>query len=295
MIMIVQQLRLPLLVRCLGLSAVAWWLGAGLGLASDVPYVPTHQSTVVEMLTLAGVGEGDVVYDLGSGDGRFVITAAQMGARGIGIEIDPERIRESKANATAAGVGDRVRFIEQDLFEANISEATVVTMYLLPEVNIRLRPKLLAELRPGTRVVSNYFSMGAWQPDREIRNGRTIYFWIIPANLTGTWIWSGTDGTRYTMEVTQDFQKISGHISSGPSTMEISEGKVTGDQVTIIAERRRTGTGEKITFRGRIDGETITGSAERAEGSFSWQATREQGTQRRLDDGSRVVLHRQFH
>lgn len=279
---------------CLAVSALVWWLLAGVGMTSDVPYVPTQQATVVEILTLAGVGEGDVVYDLGSGDGRFVITAAQMGARGVGIEIDPELIEESKANAAAAGVADRVRFIEQDLFEANISDATVVTIYLLPGVNIRLRPKLLAELRPGTRVVSNYFSMGAWQPDREIINGRTIYFWIIPANLTGTWRWSGIDGNRYHLEVTQDFQKISGRISNGQTTLQISKGEVTGDQITITAERRRAGATERITFRGRIEGEVITGSEERAEGSFSWQATRDRGTQRRLDDGNSVVLHRKL-
>src|SRR5262245_2195866 len=152
----------------------------------EVPYVPTPTEVVEEMLKVANVGKNDVVYDLGCGDGRIVITAAQKyGARGIGIDINPERIRESNENAKKAGVSDRVKFVQQDLFETNFSEATVVTLYLLPAVNLRLRPKLLADLKPGTRIVSHAFDMGDWAPDKIIKvqgnqTERTVYYWVVP-------------------------------------------------------------------------------------------------------------------
>lgn len=149
----------------------------------DVPYVPTLPELVDEMLRLANVGKGDVVYDLGCGDGRLVIAAVKnFGAkRGVGIDIDPLLIKKSNENARAAGVADRVQFIEQDLFEADIKEATVVTLYLLPDVNLRLRPKLWSDLRPGTRVVSNAFDMGDWKYEKlTIFAEQPIYFWTIP-------------------------------------------------------------------------------------------------------------------
>jgi len=147
----------------------------------DVPYVPTPHDVVEQMLKLAGVKKTDVVYDLGCGDGRIVIMAAQkFGARGVGIDIDPERIAEAKQNAEQAGVADRVKFIQQNLFDADIREATVVTLYLLPSVNLRLRPKLLEQLKPGARIVSHSFDMGDWKPDKEIEyNGRKLYLWVI--------------------------------------------------------------------------------------------------------------------
>ena len=152
----------------------------------EVPYVPTPTEVVEEMLRVAKVGKNDVVYDLGCGDGRIVITAAQKyGARGVGVDINPERIKECNENAKKAGVTDRVKFIQGDLFEANFSEATVVTLYLLPAVNLRLRPKLLSELKPGSRVVSHAFDMGDWAPNRIIKvqgneTERTVYYWVIP-------------------------------------------------------------------------------------------------------------------
>jgi SAM-dependent methyltransferase len=157
----------------------------------DVPYVPTTEPAVEAMLELAKVTKNDVVYDLGCGDGRIVITAAKkFGARGVGIDINPERIAEARANAKKAGVEHLVKFIEQDLFESDIREASVVTLFLLSSVNLKLRPKLLAELKPGTRVVSNTFDMGDWKPDKEFTlddNGEDsylshkFYLWIIPA------------------------------------------------------------------------------------------------------------------
>jgi hypothetical protein len=152
----------------------------------EVPYVPTPQIVVDEMLKLAAVTSSDVVYDLGSGDGRIVITAAKKyGARGVGVDLDPERVKEANANAVTAGVTDRVKFVEQDLFETNLKEASVVTLYLLPAVNLKLRPKLLSELKPGTRVVSHRFDMGDWKPDKTVEiDGSKIYYWVIPPNKT---------------------------------------------------------------------------------------------------------------
>jgi len=151
-------------------------------LARDVPFVPTPEAVVDEMLRLAKVGPGDVVYDLGSGDGRIVITAAQKhGARGVGIDIDPQRIKEATENARKAGVAERVEFRQGDLFKADIRDATVVTLYLLSSVNLQLRPKLLAELKPGTRVVSHAFEMGDWKPVATRKVGATqVYYWVVP-------------------------------------------------------------------------------------------------------------------
>lgn len=154
----------------------------------DVPYVPTPTEVVARMLTMAKVNKRDLLYDLGSGDGRIVITAArEYGARGVGYDLNPQRIKESNENARKAGVTNRVRFTQQDLFEADLSGATVVTLYLLPDVNLKLRPKLLRELRPGTRVVSHNYHMGDWQPEEvaevKVKNQtHYIYSWIVPAD-----------------------------------------------------------------------------------------------------------------
>lgn len=152
----------------------------------DVVYVPTPQEVVDEMLALAKVTKDDIIYDLGSGDGRIPITAAQkFGTRGFGIDINPERIKEANANAQKAKVTDRVKFLNQDLFQTDISKATVVTLYLLPTLNVKLRPQLFKQLKPGTRVVSHDFDMGEWKPDRVVKTkeGSTIYLWTIPKQV----------------------------------------------------------------------------------------------------------------
>jgi hypothetical protein len=150
--------------------------------ALDVPYVPTPPPVVDAMLKLAKVKRGDVLYDLGSGDGRIVITAAKRyGVRGTGVDIDPDRIREANAKARSAGVTKLVRFVNQDLFEVDLREASVVTLYLLPRINLQLKPKLLEELKPGTRIVSHGFDMGDWKPERAMMVGTsTIYLWTVP-------------------------------------------------------------------------------------------------------------------
>ncbi len=173
----------------------ALWLGASFPALSqqaqkrppartpDVIYVPTPPEVVEEMLKIANVRKGDVLYDLGSGDGRIPVAAAKkFGIRAVGIDIDPERIREANANAKKQGVEKLVRFRNEDLFAADFSEATVVTLYLLPDLNVKLRPKLWKELKPGTRIVSHQFEMGDWKPQKQVElNGRVIYFWTVPA------------------------------------------------------------------------------------------------------------------
>ena len=150
--------------------------------APDVIFVPTPQEVVDKMLELAKVGKGDVLYDLGSGDGRIPVTAAKrFGIRAYGIDIDPQRIAEANENARKNGVSHLVQFRQENLFKADFSRATVVTLYLLPDLNVKLRPRLLAELKPGTRIVSHQFDMGTWQPERKLElNGRAIYLWTVP-------------------------------------------------------------------------------------------------------------------
>jgi ubiquinone/menaquinone biosynthesis C-methylase UbiE len=168
--------------RLIYLFTLAGWLFLPSALARDVPFVPTPEKVVDRMLEMAKVGPNDVVYDLGSGDGRIVIAAAKKhGARGVGIDIDPDRIKEARANARKAGVSDRVDFREGDLFKTDLSEATVVTLYLLSSVNLQLRPKLLSELKPGTRIVSHAFDMGDWTPVKTEKVGSsTVYYWVVP-------------------------------------------------------------------------------------------------------------------
>lgn len=151
----------------------------------DVVYVPTPPEVVDKMLELAKVGKDDILFDLGSGDGRIPITAAKrFGTRGTGIDIDPERIKEANANAKKEGVSDKVQFLQQDLFKSDFSKATVVTLYLLPELNVRLRSQLFEQLKPGTRIVSHAFDMGDWKPEKTANvNGRTVYFWTIPKEI----------------------------------------------------------------------------------------------------------------
>jgi len=156
---------------------------------ADVPYVPTPNEVVDRMLQLANVTGDDTLYDLGSGDGRIIITAAQRyGTRGTGIDINPELVQQSQANAQSANVADRVEFVQQDLFQTDLSNATVVTLYLLPDINLKLRPKLLRELKPGTRIVSHDFDMGEWEPEQVVQvqgpdRQHTIYYWIVPENV----------------------------------------------------------------------------------------------------------------
>ncbi len=215
----------------------------------DVPFVPTPQSVVDEMLRLAEIDSKDTVYDLGSGDGRIVITAAQRyGARGVGVDSDPERIRESNENAHKAGVADRVQFIQGDLFKTDLSKATAVTLYLLPSVNTQLRPKLLAELKPGTPVVSHSFDMGDWEPDQRVSVSEgTIYKWTVPAKVAGTWQVTGIGQAPVTLNLSQIYQKVEGTAETGGKTVALQDARVDGE---VLSFTLADGSGQ--SFHGRV-------------------------------------------
>ena len=190
----------------------------------DVPFVPSEEDVVDVMLSMAGVGRKDVLYDLGSGDGRIVVAAAKRyDTRGIGIEIDPLRVADAMEYAGHTGVEYLVDFLEEDIFTADISEATVVTLYLLDSVNLQLRPKLLSELRPGARIVSHAFTMGDWKADEQRKlNGINLYKWIVPAEVSGAWEWDGLGGERYRLELQQKFQEVAGEawVADEPAILQ---------------------------------------------------------------------------
>jgi precorrin-6B methylase 2 len=254
-------------------SADEDWIGG----KYEVPYVPTPPSVVARMLDLAGVREGDVVIDLGSGDGRIAIAAAARGARALGVDIDPERIREGNANAAKAGVTELVSFREQDLFDTPIAEATVLTLYLLDGINLRLRPRILAELRPGTRVVSHAFHMGGWRPDRHEKvEGRDVYLWIVPAPVEGRWQVSHGE-RRLAVELTQQFQEIRGTAMIDGRAVPLKDAHLRGDQIQFTVE---TGAAGPLAFHGRVAGDVIEGapargrSGDKSGSAESWRASR---------------------
>jgi precorrin-6B methylase 2 len=228
----------------------------------DVIWVPTPQELVEKMLDIAKVTPQDYVIDLGSGDGRTVITAAKHGAKALGIEYNPDMVELSKRNAAKEGVSDKATFMKADLFEADLSQAQVITMFLLPDINLKLRPKLL-NLKPGTRVVSNSFTMGEWQADEtaSVKNGCasycTAYLWIVPAKVDGTWHLSQGELT-----LKQTFQMVSGTLKTGNKAVPLN-GRITGDQIRFTAG----GT----EYQGRISVNTIEGNS-KSGGSF--KATR---------------------
>jgi len=201
----------------------------------DVIWVPTPQSLVDKMLDMGKVTAKDYLIDLGSGDGRTVITAAKRGAKALGIEYNPEMVELSKRNAAKEGVTDKASFTKADLFESDFSQATVITMFLLPDINLKLRPKIL-NLKPGTRIVSNSFTMGDWSSDDTViaKDGCisycTAYLWIVPAKVEGNW--QLADGE---LTLKQTYQMISGTLKSGGNTVQIANGKLNGDQITFNA------------------------------------------------------------
>jgi precorrin-6B methylase 2 len=227
----------------------------------DVPYVPTPDNVVDAMLRLAKVGPQDMVYDLGSGDGRIVITAAERyGARGVGIDIDPQRVAEARKNADAAGVESRVHFIHGDLFEADIKPATVVTLYLLDSVNDEIRPRLLTQLSPGTRVVSHAFDMGPWKPDATgTVDDAEVYLWIIPAQAGGQWtatIEQPAGSEDFSMALQQQFQEVAGMVVLSGTHTVVEDAEVQGRQLTLNLD---DGNGATRRLTGRIDGDRIEG------------------------------------
>lgn len=276
-----------------GLAAAALALaGAARAGEPSVPYVPTPQEVVERMLALAKVTASDYVIDLGSGDGRIVITAAKkFGARGFGVDIDPQRVAESNENARKAGVADRVTFYQRDLFETDLGEATVITMYLLPRVNLALRPRLL-ELKPGTRIVSHDFSMEDWQPDAHVvvdakdkyggAGGRSdVYLWIVPAKVGGDWRWQlATRGKAraYELRLEQKFQKISGSVRVDGRNAKLEGAQLRGDEIRFRFTVELEGEPVRHDFRGKVRDGAIFGSAQldgpRLRGQFEWEAVR---------------------
>lgn len=198
----------------------------------EVPYVPTPRPVVEAMLDLAQVGPQDYLIDLGSGDGRIAIMAAQRGARALGVDIDPIRVAEAAAAAQFAQVEQRTRFRRQDLFDTAIGEASVITMYLLPEINMRLRPRLLTEARPGTRIVSHNFTLGDWQPDAQRAiDASTVYLWIVPAVVGGSWTLTDGSSPAMALELDQRFQEVTGTLSAGGRTLQLCDIELSGTQL----------------------------------------------------------------
>jgi hypothetical protein len=242
----------------------------------DVVWVPTPDALVERMLTMARVGKNDYVIDLGSGDGRTVIAAAQkFGARAMGIEYNPDMVALSTKNAEKAGVLDKVKFIKADLFESDFSQATVITMYLLPGINIKLRPKIL-DMRPGTRVVSHAFNMEDWQPDQTATvDGRDAYLWIVPAKVAGRWKLSvpvGSGEETWQIALDQQFQKISGKAQLGDKSFDLADAQLRGPNIRFTFV---DGNGTKREFTGRARGDRMEGTTQTQGGTQAkWNALR---------------------
>ena len=268
--------------------------------APDVHFVPTDVAMVRAMLRVAEVGKQDLVYDLGCGDGRIVITAVKRyGARGVCVDIDPARIAESKRNADTAGVAGRIRFHEGDLFQMDLRDATVVTLYLLPALNVRLRPKLFRELRPGSRVVSNSFDMGDWKPDSTLQVQPAsqffnfAYYWLVPADVAGRWDVSLT-GSRsasnqepYVLQLEQRYQMVTAKASRGGREVPVSGASVNGDRLKFTLIDSLGGKPRTLRFSGRVTDEKATGTLKGLPGqrSASWSAVRgERGPRPELED-----------
>jgi precorrin-6B methylase 2 len=241
----------------------------------DAPYVPTDQAVVLEMLDLAAVVQGDIVYDLGCGDGRIVISAAKkFGVRAVGIDLNPNLIRYSRENAVKAGVAHRVRFLEQNFLDTDLREATVVTLFLSDAANLKLRPKILGEMRPGSRVVSNEFDMGDWAPDRSRRLWNTeIHSWLVPANVSGTWKWN-SGGEPYRLEINQRFQKVEGIVAVGPYTFPMRQARLTGSVLQFTLEQKVNDRKILLRFEGRADAHSIRGTIVRGGNLIEWNARR---------------------
>ena len=234
----------------------------------DVVWVPTPQELVNKMLQIGKVTPNDYVIDLGSGDGRTVISAAKIGAKAVGIEYNPDMVALSKENAKKEGVGDKTEFLQADLYETDLSKATVITMFLLPEINLKLRPRLL-DLKPGTRIVSNTFTMGEWEADMEVtteenwNSWNTAYLWIIPAKVDGKWKLG--DGE---LELVQEYQFVRGTFKAGIRSQPVTDGRLEGNTFTFSIN--------DDTYTGVVSGANIKGTASnKAEGkTWDWAASR---------------------
>jgi hypothetical protein len=286
------------LLQAGGAAALGAWLlpapvRAQFGVG-DVVYVPTPQVVVNRMMTMAKVNPNDFVIDLGSGDGRQLITAvSKFGAKGgLGFDLDEELLRQANANAKKEGVTDRVKFILRNMFETDVSAASVITLYLLPELNLKLRPKLLAELRPGSRIVSHDYSMGDWQAEESVTMQvpekvvgtpgiSYVYLWIVPANVSGNWNWKLPGGQAIEASVRQTFQNIDvrGSVAGG-KPINVTLATVRGEDVRISAVVDVGGRTLRHDFVGRARGDTLEGTLrlfDKTETTVPWSAQRTGG------------------
>ena len=266
---------------CLALLAQAATLAAqDTGPVHDAPYVPSPQYVVDEMLRLAAVGPQDLVYDLGSGDGRVVIAAAlKFGARGVGVERDPALVVQSRVSAERAGVAGRVRFVQQDLFATDFLEATVVTLYLSPNLNLALRPMLL-RLRPGSRIVSHSSDLGEWKPDRRTSIRKDVLLWRVPAQVAGRWRSEfGPGKRRLEIEFSQRFQEIAASARLEGAPVDSWQARLEADRLSfVIVENPERQDEESLYFEGRVSGNLIEGTVGRGVGGArrveQWRAER---------------------
>lgn len=261
----------------------------------EVPYVPTPQNVVDRILEIAKVGPQDYVIDLGSGDGRMIITAAKKyGARGFGVDLDKQLVRKANALAAKAGVADRAKFYARDLFETDVGPATVLTIYLLPEVNLMVRPRLLATLKPGTRIVSHDYDMGEWLPDLALNldapdksvgrdHKSKVFYWVMPATASGQWRWQlpgAGQPQNFELTLTQMFQAIEGTLSVDGRKVALETPRLSGTQISFSARFDQNGAPVKLAFSGRIAGSAIEGQAQitrrDAAESLAWKAARTQ-------------------
>ena len=246
----------------------------------DVIWVPTPQALVERMLDMAKLTPKDIHFDLGSGDGRTVITAAKRGVQAVGVEFNPDMVKLSERAAAKEGVTARAKFINGDIFQTDFSHATVLTLYLLPSLNLKLRPTIL-RMKPGTRVVSHAFSMDDWQPDQTDNvEGRTAYLWIVPAPVEGSWRWSvsGSGQKEYELTLRQQFQQVEGLVKLDNGKMgQLRNVKLVGDQLSFsIHEITGTSGTLRRDYTGRVSGNTIQGSFKLSDtgAEAQWTATR---------------------
>jgi SAM-dependent methyltransferase len=232
----------------------------------DVVYVPTPPEVVDRMMDMGKVDRAKFVVDLGSGDGRIAVAAAKRGARALGVDIDPERVNEANERAKREGVAERVEFRVENLYSTDISKADVLTLYLLEEINLNLRPKILSDLRPGALVVSHAFHMGDWKADEHSTvNGRPVYVWTVPAKAAGRW--QVAAGERaFTLNFEQKFQQVSGTADIGRRSVPVQQATLLGDAISFVVEM----DGRRFTFRGKVNGNEIAGTGELG----AWKATK---------------------
>lgn len=274
------------MIRKFGAWLLGVWVAATAAAESlttrspGAPYVPTPNRVVEEMLDLVEVGPGDHVMDLGSGDGRIVISSVQRGASGQGVERNGSLVHDARINAQRAGLGGQVEFVEDDLFAIDLHRASVVTMYLIPDQNARLRPRLLEQLRPGTRLVSHGFEIGTWESDKKVEvalgpgNTRLIHLWIVPADVRGRWQWS-VDGRHFTWQVKQEYQKLDSVLDADGISIPLENVELRGQNLAFAAEHE----GIRYVFSGLVGDGEIEGTTHASGGAqprmIPWRASQQ--------------------